>query len=69
MLVANYREKAEFRHDPEHMRSNIGKARVVADVLRKLFFTSVRTDDDGLDRYLRNRKSPVPVCSVAKTTR
>jgi len=59
VLVANYGDKAEFRDDPEHMRSNIGAARVVADVLRKLFFPSVRTDDPSLDGYPRNRKSPI----------
>jgi len=69
MLVANCDEEAEFHQYSEQMRSNVGTAWVIADGFRKLFFTSVRTDDASLDRYLRNRKSPVSVCSVAKTTR
>ena len=59
MFVADQGAKAEFRDD-EHMDRNIGTARMVADVFRKLFFQAVRTHKARLDGYLRNRNLPVP---------
>ena len=54
MLFANCSPKADFLYASEHMGSNIGTARVVAEVFRQLFFAAVRSRDAHLDRYLRN---------------
>lgn len=54
MLFASCSAKADVLHTSEHMGSNIGTARVVAEVFRELFFAAVRSRDARLDRYLRN---------------
>jgi len=67
MVIANYGDKAKFRHDPEHMSGNIGTAWVIADHFRKLLFAPVRADDPSLNRYLRNRLLPLGLyCSEDK---
>jgi len=55
VLFANCSTNAELLHASEHMGSNIGTARVVAEIFPKLFFAAVRSRDTRLNRYLRNR--------------
>jgi hypothetical protein len=58
VLFASCSAKADVLHTSEHMGSNIGTARVVAEVFRELFFAPVRIRDARLDRYLRNWEPP-----------
>jgi hypothetical protein len=58
VLFANCSAKADLLHASEHMGGNIGTARVVAEVFRKLFFAAVRSSDARPNRYLRNREPP-----------
>jgi len=55
VVLTNCSLKAEFRQASEPTGSNIGTARVVAKVFRKLFFASVRSREARFNRYLRNR--------------
>jgi hypothetical protein len=58
VLVTNGRDNADFSNASEHMGSNIGTARVVAQILREELFVPVWHCDARLDRHLRNRSSP-----------
>jgi hypothetical protein len=59
VLFANYGAKAHFLHASEQLGSNIRAARVVAEILNKLFFATFGIHKAGFDRYLGNRE-PLP---------
>ena len=56
MLVANGSDKTYLRHASEHLGSNIGAIRMVAEIFREYFFVSVRSREARLYRYWRNGK-------------
>ena len=58
MLVANGCHSADLFHATKHMGGNIGTARMVAQIFCQQLFASVRSCEAGLNRYLRNGKSP-----------
>ena len=60
VLVTNDRDEAELRCVSEHAGSNVGTARVVAEIFSEYFFASVRSREARLDRHLRNGQSPIP---------
>ena len=49
MLIANGRHQPKFRNDTEHMRGNIGTARVVAEVFRELFFVAIWSGESRIN--------------------
>jgi hypothetical protein len=55
VLVANHGHEAKLHNAAEHASSNIGTARVVANVFRENFFAAVWSRDARLNRYPRNR--------------
>ena len=57
MLVANNSDQAEFRDVSERLCSNIGTARMVAEIFRQQFFVPVRSREARLYGYQRNGKS------------
>jgi hypothetical protein len=57
VLIANDRDKTEFPHASEGMRSYIGTARVVTEILGEQLFAPVRSHQARLYRYQRNGKS------------
>ena len=56
MLVANHGHEAKLHNAAEHASSNIGTARVVANVFRENFFAAVWSRDARLNHYPRNGK-------------
>ena len=57
VLIANHGDEAKLHNATEHASSNVGTARVVANVFPKNFFAAVRSRHARLNRYLRNRES------------
>lgn len=57
VLVANHGGRAKFNYDSEDMGGDVGTVRIVADVFREQIFATVRGNETGLDRYLRNSAS------------
>jgi len=54
VLIANGRHQAKFRDDAEHMRRNIGTARVVAEIFREFFFVALWRGKARLNRDPRH---------------
>ena len=64
--VTNDRDKAKFRYSSEYMRSNIGTARVVTEVLGEQFFAPARSRKARPDGHLRNREPRLSdICSYS----
>jgi len=59
VLVASDNDKEESRHASEHLGSNIGATRVVTEIFSEQFFAPVRHHEARLDRYPRDRESPL----------
>ena len=53
MLIADRCANAKCHNDAEHMRRNIGTARVVAEVFRELFLAAIWSRKPRLNRYPR----------------
>ncbi len=51
VLVANGRHRADFFQTSQHLGSNVGTARVVADIFRKQLFAPIRSGEARLDSY------------------
>ena len=62
VLVANHGHEAKLRNATEHAGSNIGTARVVANIFRENFFAAVWSRDARLNRYPRNGKPLLAAC-------
>jgi hypothetical protein len=58
VLVADSRHNADLSDASERVGSNVGTARLVAQIFSKQFFVSVRSRQARLNRYLRNGESP-----------
>jgi hypothetical protein len=58
VFVANGCHSAELHHAPKHVGSNMGTARLVAQIFRELLFAAVRSDEARLDHHLRNGAPP-----------
>ena len=58
MLFANCGCQSDLFDVAQQVGSNIRAAGMVAEVLGKLFFMAVRNRNAGVDRYLRNGKTP-----------
>ena len=54
VLLANCDAKADLFHASEHTGSNIRAPRVVAEVLRELFFAAVRSREARANRHVRH---------------
>lgn len=54
VLVANHGHEAKLHNATKQLSSNIGTARVVANVFRENFFAAVWSRDARLDRHPRN---------------
>jgi hypothetical protein len=61
VFVADGCHGANLPHAPEHMGSNIGTLRLVAEIFGEKFFAPVRRREARLDRYLRNGEIPLTV--------
>jgi hypothetical protein len=59
VLVAGGRHDADLSDATECVGSNIGTARMVAEIFSEQFFDPVRSREARFDRYLRNRGSPL----------
>jgi hypothetical protein len=58
VLVANGSDKAQPQNASEHLGSNIGAVRMVAEIFSQLFFAPVRSRAARFNRYLRNGEGP-----------
>jgi hypothetical protein len=58
VFVANRCHSAKLHHAPEHVGSNVGTARLVAQIFRELLFAAVRSHEARLDGHLRNAAPP-----------
>jgi len=56
VLVANHGHETKLHNAAQHASSNVGTARVVANVFRENFFAAVWSRHTRLNRYLRNRE-------------
>ena len=54
MLITDRRHQAKFRNDAQHMRSNIGTARVVAEIFREFFFVALWSGEFRINRDPRH---------------
>jgi hypothetical protein len=54
VLLTNRDAKTDLFYAPEHTGSNIRTPRVVAEVLRELFFAAVRSREARVNRYVRH---------------
>jgi hypothetical protein len=62
VLVANDSDKTELGHAPEYAGSNIGTARVVAQIFSESFFVPVPRREVRLYRYWRNGETLTLLC-------
>lgn len=62
MLVTNGCYQAELHRASEHMGSNVGTSRVIAEIFGEQLFAPVWSLEARLDRYLRNRDSRCVIC-------
>ena len=60
MLVANYGHEAKLHNVPERTSSNVGAARVIAEIFRKFFFTAVWSCKTRLNGYPGRGEPPNP---------
>ena len=58
VLFADGCAEAEFRNAAEHSSSDIGTARVVAQILGKFLFAAVWSCEARLNRYPRHGENP-----------
>jgi len=58
VLVANGSDKTYLRHASEHLGSNIGAIRMVAEIFREYFFVSVRSREARLLSLLEEWEIP-----------
>ena len=58
MLVAYGCNSADLFHAPEHLSSNVGTVRVIAEIFSEQFFAPVRSREARPNRYLRNGGTP-----------
>ena len=58
MFVADGGGRADFSYEPERVSSNVGTARLVAQIFGEQFFAPVWRLEARLDGYLRNMKCP-----------
>ena len=61
VFLADGCHNADFPYAPEHMGSNVGTVRLVAQIFGEKFFAPVRSREARLDRHLRNGEIPLTV--------